>query len=75
VSKGNALTADTALSHFYTSKNPALASVFLYIFCFYTNQQMILYHNELKKASPFLKKIKFFRKILRDNLIMSFLVF
>ena len=30
VSKNNALTADTALSHFDTSKNPALASVILY---------------------------------------------
>ena len=30
VSEGNALTADTALSHFDTSKNPALASVILY---------------------------------------------
>ena len=28
----NALTADTALSHFDTSKNPALASVILYKF-------------------------------------------
>ena len=32
VSEGNALTADTALSHFDTSKNPALASVILYKF-------------------------------------------
>ena len=32
VSEGYALTADAALSHFYTSKNSALASVFLYIF-------------------------------------------
>ena len=32
VSKNNALTADTALSHFDTSKNPALASVILYKF-------------------------------------------
>ena len=30
VSEGNALTADTALSHFDTSKNPALTSVILY---------------------------------------------
>ena len=30
VSESNALTADTALSHFDTSKNPALASVILY---------------------------------------------
>ena len=30
VSKGNALTADTALSHFDTSKNPAHRSVILY---------------------------------------------
>ena len=34
MTKGNALAADTALSHFDTSKNPALASVFLYIFLF-----------------------------------------
>ena len=34
VTKGNALAADTALSHFDTSKNPTLASVFLYIFLF-----------------------------------------
>ena len=32
VSENNALTADTALSHFDTSKNPALASVILYKF-------------------------------------------
>ena len=32
VSESNALTADTALSHFDTSKNPALASVILYKF-------------------------------------------
>ena len=32
VSESNALTADTALSHFDTSKNPALSSVILYKF-------------------------------------------
>ena len=32
MSKGNALAADTALSHFDTSKNPALSSVILYKF-------------------------------------------
>ena len=32
VSEGYALTADTALSHFDTSKNPALSSVILYKF-------------------------------------------
>ena len=32
MSKNNALTADTALSHFDTSKIPALASVILYKF-------------------------------------------
>jgi len=32
MSKGNALAADTALSHFDTSKNPILADVILYKF-------------------------------------------
>ena len=43
VSEGNALTADTALSHFDTSKNPALASVIFYINLFdHINQQGLL---------------------------------
>ena len=54
MSEGNALTADTALSHFDTSKNPALASVIFYINLFdHINQQEVLYHITFKNASPF----------------------
>ena len=45
VSESNALTADTALSHFDTSKNPALASVILYKFiCLHNSAKIIITH-------------------------------
>ena len=45
VSESNALTADTALSHFDTSKNPALASVNLYKFiCLHNSARIIITH-------------------------------
>ena len=55
VSESNALTADTALSHFDTSKNPALASVILYKFiCVHNSAGIIIAHNE-KKSKGFLQ--------------------
>ena len=48
-----ALAADTALSHFDTSKNPILADVILYKFIICINQRMILYHIKLKIAIAF----------------------
>ena len=53
VSESNALTADTALSHFDTSKNPALASVILYKLIICTIQQGLLYHKQFENASVF----------------------
>ena len=42
MSKGNALAADTALSHFDTSKIPSQRTKILYIIFVNTNRQLIL---------------------------------
>ena len=56
VSEGYALTADTALSHFYTSKNSALASVFLYIFLFLHKSADVIITHKTKKCKCFFEK-------------------
>ena len=46
VTEGNALTADTTLSHFYTSKNPVIKTKILYkYFYLHKSAGLIITHN------------------------------
>ena len=60
MSKGNALTADAALSHFDTSKNTALASeFFILLFVIYKSASDIIAYR-YPKCKSFLKFFQFF---------------
>jgi hypothetical protein len=67
VSEGNALTADTALSHFDTSKNPAPKSVILYKFiCLHNSARIIISYNFINCKS-FLKFFYYFLHIFKST--------
>ena len=58
VTKGNALAANTALSHFNTSKIPLQRSVILYKFFVIHKSADVIIAYKLQKSKSFLKKIE-----------------